>query len=139
MHDGHFTILAQRDSYRYVALCEHGTIHLIWGNVTLRWRPDDFAEVVCLLDKGVDSARGTKIGEGHNCLIHVSQGFFQLVLGSAALFLAPEDFLLLVDMARMALHQLIGRLADDAITQPAKTDGDIPKARNIPGVSFSVN
>ncbi len=44
------TMLAKESTTRYIAQCEHGTIHFVWDNLSIRLRPADFArlaEYVC--------------------------------------------------------------------------------------------
>lgn len=42
----HLTMLAKENVRRYIAQCEHGTIHLMWDNLSLRLRPADFLDIV---------------------------------------------------------------------------------------------
>lgn len=41
----HLTILAKASATRYVAQCEHGTVHLIWDNLSLRLPPSGFIKL----------------------------------------------------------------------------------------------
>jgi hypothetical protein len=39
------TILAKESATRYIARCEHGTVHLVWDNLSIRLRPADFVRL----------------------------------------------------------------------------------------------
>jgi hypothetical protein len=39
------TVLAKANATRYVARCEHGTVHVVWDNVSLRLSGADFIRI----------------------------------------------------------------------------------------------
>ena len=44
------TILALDSAGRYIAQWEHGTIHIIWGNLSIRLCPVDFAQFAGMVE-----------------------------------------------------------------------------------------
>lgn len=102
----HYTILAERDAHHHVAYCKHDVVHLTWGTVTLRFRPQDFARIINLLEQGAMGAGDRKICDGPICLIQNASGNFALIVKNFGLNLEAGDFLMLVDLVRVALLQI---------------------------------
>jgi hypothetical protein len=38
-------VLSRDGPSRYIAQCEHGTVHIVWDNLTIRLRPEDFVSL----------------------------------------------------------------------------------------------
>lgn len=48
MHE-HHDVLSRLDAFRYVAVCEHRTIHICWDNLSLDWQLADFRRFARLI------------------------------------------------------------------------------------------
>lgn len=98
-----FTTLAESNSFRHILQCEHGTIHLSWDMVTLYINSSEFEHLADLLERGVHLTETSKITESPCILSYKKEGYYQLWVRNIALNLDPIDFLLLVDLVRVAL------------------------------------
>lgn len=101
----HLTFLAQSGDWRYVAQCEHGTLHLTWGRQTLHLQPKDFLRVARFLEQANPGGE-SELNDGHNSLRSNRAGHFELWLLEMGLKLSPVDFLILVDIVQVATRQL---------------------------------
>ncbi len=96
----HLTMLAKESTTRYIARCEHGSVHVVWDNLSIRLRPADFvrlAERVCTRTGGLpdqDERRGLGLK-----MHEIGIQFF------------PETMPVLRELMCLALMQL-GRLAE---------------------------
>jgi hypothetical protein len=100
----HFTKLAESNNYRHILQCEHGTIHLTWDLVTVYFNLIEFERLVLLLEQGSRLVEPAKIKESYVVLIYKEQGFYQLWWRNIAINLTPVDFLMLLNMSRVALQ-----------------------------------
>lgn len=98
-----FTALSRSNDFRHILQCEHGTIHLGWDMVTLYLNLSEFEHLADLLERGVYLIETSKITELPYILSYKKEGYYQLWVRNIALTLAPIDFLLLVDLVRVAL------------------------------------
>lgn len=97
-----FTILAESNDFRHILQCEHGTLHLTWDLVTLYLSTSAFERLFKLLERGTQLAEPAKINEPPYILSYKAQGYFQVWVRSFALNLTPIEFLILVDLVRVA-------------------------------------
>jgi hypothetical protein len=89
------TILAKESATRYIARCEHGTVHLVWDNLSLRLRPAGFlglAKHVCARTGDLLN-RDDKKGIGFR-------------LNGIGVRFPPEALATLRDLMRLAMLQL---------------------------------
>lgn len=98
-----FTTLAESNDFRHILQCEHGTIHLSWDLVTLYLNLSEFEHLANLLERGTCLAESSKITESPCILSYKKEGYYQVWVRNIALNLTPADFLLLVDLVRVAL------------------------------------
>lgn len=135
--EDHHTVIAQIDERKYISICEHGTLHLVWGMVTLRFRPQDFAYVVHLLEQGLSSTKGQEIVCGPVRVKQDENGSFALRIIEIELYLNAVDYPVLVEIAKTALKSLKSVFTDSSgkrLQVPQK----LPK-RFMGRSSFSLN
>ncbi|MBX3015552.1 MAG: hypothetical protein KF832_28785 [Caldilineaceae bacterium] len=118
----HVVILAEREGYRYVSQCEHGTVHLVWDAVGLHLPADAFAQLANRILQTASTLPdpNTPEGRGH-CLLQV---------GRTTVALYMEDFLPLAQMVEEALPQ-VERLARPANWQPRRLTFPHPQSTPI--------
>jgi hypothetical protein len=99
------TLIARRDSVRYIAQCEHGTLHLRWRRSALQLTADEFAAVTRFLGRW--SKHECSATESDSCisLFRDSTGMIQLWMVGAGLYLTHDDLRLLIEMLDEAAHQ----------------------------------
>lgn len=132
-----FTKLAESNDYRYVLQCEHGTIHLTWDLVTVYFNHIEFERLVFLLEQGTRLVKPAKISKPYMLLIYKEHGFYQLWWRNIAVNLTPVDFLIFLNMSRVALQVGPGK----RVVAP-RTDAANKMARIIQAaakISFSQN
>lgn len=118
-------ILSKANATRYIAQCEHGTIHLVWDNLSLRLPPEDFISIAEQVWTGTDSLLGPDQKTG-----------FGLRMRGIELKVYPQTLTVLRSLMALAMLQM---------TKPADihamTTGPNPMAREFPAVSskFSIN
>jgi hypothetical protein len=120
--------------------CEHETIHLTWDLVTIYLNPTEFEQVAELLEHGSRLATPATLRQPHNQLILREKGYYQLWLRNVALNLSPTNFLILVDLVRVALKNLD---RDRPVALPGRVE-ELPKPLHhtveaSPNNSFSLN
>jgi hypothetical protein len=86
------TFLAKASAERYIAQCEHGTIHLVWDNLSIRLQQGDFVNITA------DACRKTQSGLEHD----TGQGFWLKMRGVALQF-QPESLMILRDLMCLAV------------------------------------
>ncbi|MCK6629240.1 MAG: hypothetical protein L6R45_29195 [Anaerolineae bacterium] len=136
-----FTTLAESNDFRHILQCEHGTLHLSWDLVTLYLSASEFEHLLNLLERGTRLVEPAKISEPPCILSYKAQGYFQLWIRNFALNLTPIDFLILVDLVRVAWR---AACEQPALEQPSVSAGDQPPMfqRTVAAsaqVSFSLN
>lgn len=99
------TILAKSSDYRYIGLCEHGTIHLFWHHSTLYLSVEEFERFVQFVSRGINAGRARRC-EGRYHLALTANRYYQLWIGNAGLLLSAVDWLIFVDLGQVALRQL---------------------------------
>jgi hypothetical protein len=98
------TVLAQENDARYIAQCEHETLHIAWDNVTIRLSPADFARVADM----VKDAHG-KLGDGPG-----SKQGVHLKLRGLLLVFSSEDLVLLRTLTSRVMRKIDPeRVADE--------------------------
>lgn len=101
------TYLAAEGSYRYVACCEHGTIHLSWERVTLHWHPKDFVQIARFLETAVPHVQQSgSYGDPDHFIHQEPNGYLQVWLAGTGFYLSPGDFESLVQITRVAARNL---------------------------------
>ncbi len=89
------TLLAKASASRYIAQCEHGTIHVVWDNVSVRLRPEDFINI----------AENTSLHTQPWLARDAQQGFWLRLQGLALQF-QPESLVILRDLMYVALMKM---------------------------------
>ena len=110
-------VLALESANRYISQCEHGTVSIVWDNLTVRLCPADFAQVVGMVEdacSGMFDPTGPRNG-------------LRLRLGGVLLVFSPEDLWLLQELMSLAIVQM-GR--------PGKADEvalfELPELDSVP-------
>ncbi|MCQ3978189.1 MAG: hypothetical protein DPW09_32590 [Anaerolineae bacterium] len=136
-----FTTLAESNDFRRILQCEHGTIHLAWDLVTLYLNLSEFERLAGLLERGTRLAEPSKITESSCILSYKKEGHYQLWVRNIAINLTPIDFLILVDMVRVAWQaasnqQVVGPTRPPDREQPRIFRRTVAASANL---WFSVN
>lgn len=106
----HLTVLVKSSDQRYIAQCEHGTVHLVWHHAVLQVRAGDFVRLANFLNTW--TAYGAESACDAVFRLHQSDsGAAQLWIGGIGLYLTPFDLLALNDMAQAATTQLTASAA----------------------------
>jgi hypothetical protein len=135
--NSHFLVIARFNERIYIARCGHGIIHLVWGMVTLRFRPQDFVQVARLMEQGAIGDRNQHVSNGAVCLTQDENGNFSLKVKEFVLHLTTIDFLLLVDLMHSALMRL-GYVHANQPSLPSPPPPAVPKHEFMRN-SFSLN
>lgn len=145
-HDlnGHFTLLAKHNDYRYITVCEHGTVHVNWGNATLRMPPAAFARISRVLEQAAaDPNNIEERCEGRLCLLQGRNGAYQLLVGDTGLYLNATELLVLIDLVQAAIDTLTGGEAPYTLEAPQdeRALNAVPgqRALHMAGSLFSAN
>jgi hypothetical protein len=99
------TLIARRDAVRYIAQCEHGTLHLRWRRSAVQLTADEFAAVARFLGSWSKHERSATALDSCISLFRDSSGMIQLWIVGAGLYLTPDDLLLLIELIEEAGHQ----------------------------------
>ena len=99
------TILALERAGRYIAQCEHGTIHIIWDNLTIRLRPADFDQFAGMVENAYARIQSQSS----------PNGVFRLRMRGVLLEFPPEDLELLEELTCLATVQMNRHGAADEI------------------------
>jgi hypothetical protein len=98
------TVLARESETRFIAQCEHETLHIAWDNLTLRLCPADFARVADMVE---DAHARLKDGRGSN------EGF-RLKMRGLLLVFSLQDLTLLRKLTSRVMSKLDpGRVTDE--------------------------
>ncbi|MEM8859274.1 MAG: hypothetical protein AAGD96_13185, partial [Chloroflexota bacterium] len=108
----HMHFLAQIDNFRWVAICEHGKIHLSWDHLVLFMTPGELDKLGVTLDVAITEDQRFRHHRDalQNDKIHWSvpeQGHFVVWIGHYAIQLSPVDYLLFGSMLSKALNNLM--------------------------------
>ena len=124
-------VLANCDRYRWVGICEHGTIHLSWDHVMLFFYPCDLQKLAFVLDTAVIEQNHTAqqrrlyYQQTHQASAE-QDGYFDLWIDKYAIRLMPVDYLLFGSLICQAITQLpetmIKKVSTTPISIEAKTD-----------------
>ena len=98
------TLLAQRDSVRYIAQCEHGTLHLRWRRSALQLTEDEFAAVARFLGRWSEHEHSATAADSCISLFRDSSGMIQLWIVGVGLYLTHDDLLLLIELISEVAH-----------------------------------
>jgi hypothetical protein len=104
--DDHFKLLARINERIFITHCQHGTLHLNWGIVTIHMRPKDFLHVAQLQEQGSICFEKKEIVNGPIKLAHSENGDFELTILDFVLKMNAIDYLRFVEMVRKALKKL---------------------------------
>lgn len=99
----HFTLLAQQSEQRFIARCEHGTLHLNWDQVTVRLHPVDLLRAGYLLDQAQVHPEQDLFRAGTLGLVRDDQGNVQFWMANSCLYLPPVDFAQFGEMVRVVI------------------------------------
>ncbi len=132
-----FTSLAESNDFRHILQCEHGTIHLTWDLVTLYLNWPEFEHMVSLLEQGTRMAEPSKLIEAPCMLVYKKEGVYQLWIRNVAVNLTPLEFLILVDLVRVAFQTAQSPLESNEAGELAQVFRETVEASA--SVSFSIN
>lgn len=107
----YLTLLAKSSDIRYIAQCEHSTIHLVWHHATLQFRSADVCRLASVITHWNSSEAPTSLSDSFIRLFRLEQGGTQLWLGGIGLYLALQDLPAFAEMLQAAAV----RLADATI------------------------
>jgi hypothetical protein len=110
------SILALESAARYIAQCEHKTVHVVWDLLALRFRPADFAQFAGIVEDAYT-----------RMLDRSDPGRFRLLIKGIGLSFSSTDLVVLRELTCLAAIEL-GHV--DA------TDGSVQE-KTAPSVSFS--
>lgn len=97
-------MLAELDEHRYIAQCEHGTIHVGWGMATLHLSQPYFTVLAQALQSTFPHHEPMLAQSSWFALTRGSEGEISLRIGQMELHLSQQDFLFL---SQMMLRSLI--------------------------------
>jgi len=92
------TLLAQRDAMRYLAYCEHGTLHLRWRRSTLQLTRLEFNAMAQFLEVWQENEHPPTTSDSCVSLFCDSSGMIQLWIVGVGLYLTRDDLLLLIEL-----------------------------------------
>ena len=92
------SLLAAHDDYRFVGICEHGTLHVSWEHIIIYMTPEDFLSLDYCLDHAVT--------KGNFFLQDELNTAVMLWILNTAVLLKEEDFLILTDIVDQAASKL---------------------------------
>ncbi|NKQ35183.1 MAG: hypothetical protein HF973_06140 [Chloroflexi bacterium] len=132
-------IIAQRDDFRNITQCEHGTVHLNWYRASLHIPPQEFTKLVSFLETAVNEDRDI-LRDETGMVERDRRSNYHLWLMGMGLYLDAADFLILVDLLRQSVTKLTNPQPEKLkfILQPrcAPRQLDMPKQS---GTLFSEN
>ena len=96
------TVLAHYNDYRFIACCEHRTIHLIWDRSNVRMHVSDFDHMAEIMSTVKTNPDQSLIRLGLLCLVRDVEGHVQLWMGGAGLLLSRQDFSIFTDLVQTA-------------------------------------
>jgi hypothetical protein len=99
------TLLAQRDAMRYLAHCEHGTLHLRWRRSTLQLTRQEFNGMARFLAMWRENQSAATASDSCTSLFRDSSGMIQLWIVGVGLYLTCDDLLLLIELIDEVAHQ----------------------------------
>jgi hypothetical protein len=102
----HLTLLVEQDQRRYVAQCEHATIHLIWRRTALQFHPSEFLRIAQTLTYWSTSDEPDITDDSCVRLYQQPSGWIQLWLCGVGLNIAPLEVHTLIVMVSAAALQL---------------------------------
>jgi hypothetical protein len=79
----HLTLLAEYSERHYIMQCEHGTIHLVWGNQTLRFHARDLRCLVELFRQWTARPAAPGMQAGGLRIFHTAGGCVQCWIADA--------------------------------------------------------
>jgi hypothetical protein len=95
------TMLAKESATRYIAQCEHGTIHFVWDNLSIRLRPADFAR----LAEYVCTRASNPFDQGEPGEPDENKGV-ELKMRAIGIRFSPETLVILRDLMCLAVLQM---------------------------------
>ncbi len=139
MITGHFFPLASVDDHRDISLCRHGVIHLNWWNLTLRFLPDRFAQVVEVLAHGGQMLVSLGPWCDEDVCLESRDGWYVLTIGPVQMALDAQEYRELAEMARQAQKRLEGVLESGWLQEPEADEAAPNFLETLHTMSFSQN
>lgn len=133
------TILARVDKHRFITCCEHGIVHIVWNNVSLRFNLDEMGSLVRMVEEAAQLALQYRIaGKKVVHIVHDQHDQFQVWITGCGLYLSPEEFRSFVGMMTKAgKHPAIKEAVE--MGEPTWLKELEQKPYSIPPRLFSVN
>jgi hypothetical protein len=100
------TMLAELEEHRFIARCEHGTIHLNWDVITLHLTKEYFLELAQELQEPLPQQGILMIKRSWFHLTGKAGRGYALRIGQAELHLSTQDVLFLIHMLQRSLRIL---------------------------------
>ena len=99
----HLTYLVYDNEYRFIAMCEHGTVHLTWQRGTVHLSSQLLLQLADFLPQAQQTVnREPYCMVGHNVLALDSRGGYQAWLCGVGFYLAEKDLMNLMRMVQDA-------------------------------------
>ena len=139
--------ISHLDQFRWVAVCEHGRIHLAWNNQILFLSPAELSKLGFVLDVAItEDARFQQyqwaVEPDTEHWSVPSKGVFDVWIGRYAIRLSPFDYLMFGSMISKALDEvpsyLIREQSSIRIHVEEKTDKGETAIKDTP-IRFSKN
>jgi hypothetical protein len=92
------SILALENEGRFVAQCEHHTVHVAWDNLTIRFRPADFYHFADIVRHAHDRMKESAEPDYR----------FRLTIHGVGLSFSRQDLVLLRELTCLAVVQMGG-------------------------------
>jgi hypothetical protein len=135
----HLTLLAEYSERHYIMQCEHGTIHLVWGNQTLRFHARDLRCLVELFRQWTARPAAPGMQAGGLRIFHTAGGCVQCWIADAGLRLLPSEIDLFESLLRAAGHKLAAAHTTLARQTVAPFGDDYRPLAPLPIAAISAN
>ncbi|MCG8353799.1 MAG: hypothetical protein MI924_39040 [Chloroflexales bacterium] len=133
------TLITHLSDQRYIARCQHGTLHLVWDQMILRLQPIDVLRLAHMLDQLHTQPQQQLFQAGPLWLWRSLQGAVQLGMGMGCLAFTPSDFRLFAKMATMMIEHCAGEPAKSRPTVAPPVEPNGLWRTGAPGEYFSQN
>jgi hypothetical protein len=135
--DNHYKVITQIDSNKFIAICKHGTVHLVWGIVKLGFRMQDFPHMVHFINQNMAVAIGQETASGPLRLRHEGENSYILRILYVELHLTAPELLMLIELVNTALSHL--ELDFDALFEKDPDPLQMPVMRYVELSTISLN
>lgn len=135
--DHHYKVITQIERDKFIAVCEHGTLHLIWGMVKLGFHIQDFAQLVRFLNQNINVSRGQEVASGPLLVRQEWDDKYKVRVLYVELHLSATEFILFIELGNTALDKL--NLDFDALYTSDLDPLHLPKMQYVDPALISYN